>query len=194
MVSFVPCIAIQVLQPFFFSRALRATTRLTRCNMDSTPSPASSAAGSSSSSQPTPTTASSVLRALSNDQPIPEAASGVSKQIDTLLDEQRKLRAQRAQIAKDLKNAQRRKARLKHKARLLSASDLASVLVLRQEEEEARANTAAKRQWSSQPIERAAEGEDVGGGRHGQDSAERLETDVGDEEEAGSPSDPPALT
>ena len=103
------------------------------------------------------------------------------------------MRAQRAQVAKDLKSAQRRKARLKHKARLLSASDLASVLVLRQEEEEARANTA-KRQRSSQPIERAAEGEDVGGGRHGQDSAERLETDVGDEEEAGSPSDPPALT
>lgn len=74
----------------------------------------------------------------------------MSKEIDDLLETQRQVRAQRAQITKELKNAQRRKQRLKHKARLLTAADLASVLVLRQEEEEAKERTP-KRRRSSQP-------------------------------------------
>ena len=140
-----------------------------------------------------PVSASSVLRALSTAQPIPSSATGVSKEIDALLEEQRKMRAQKAQLAKDLKNAQRRRSRLKHKARLLSASDLASVLVLRQEEEEARAKSA-KRQRCSQPDERAAEGDNVGGGRHAEVSAAMGDTGIGDEQEEESPSDTPALT
>ena len=117
----------------------------------------------------------------------------MNRQIDDLLDEQRKIRAQRAQVAKDLRNAQRRRARLKHKARLLSASDLASVLVLRQEEEELKANAAAKRRRSSQPETRA--GEDLGGGRIGEEAPDRDARDTGDEEEreAGA-TDPPDRT
>ena len=120
-----------------------------------------------------------VVRALTSSEPIPKAASGVNRQIDDLLDEQRKIRAQRAQVAKDLRNAQRRRARLKHKARLLSASDLASVLVLRQEEEELKANAAAKRRRSSQPDTQA--GEDLGGGRIGEEAPDRDARDTGGE-------------
>ena len=142
-----------------------------------------------------PVSASSVLRALSTAQPIPSSATGVSKEIDALLEEQRKMRAQKAQLAKDLKNAQRRRSRLKHKARLLSASDLASVLVLRQEEEEHRMAAAAKRRRSSQPTLRAGETEDIGDRPpNGEVLAEGDGSDVGDAEEAGRSEDPPVLT
>ena len=109
----------------------------------------------------------------------------MSKQIDDLLEEQRKIRAHKAQVKKDLKNAQRRKARLKHKARLLSASDLASVLVLRQEEE-AKVQTT-KRRRSSQPA--------TGAGQGSPNEEEQPDGDDDDEEEeAGSTADAPAQT
>ena len=82
------------------------------------------------------------------------SSTGVSKEIEDLLETQRQVRAQRAQVTKELKNAQRRKQRLKHKARLLTAADLASVLVLRQEEEDAKERTP-KRRRSSQPASEA---------------------------------------
>ena len=139
--------------------------------------------------------ASSVLRALSTSQPIPSLSTGVSKEIDALLEAQKKMRAEKAQLAKDLKNAQRRRSRLKHKARLLSAADLASVLVLRQEEEEQRVKAAAKRRRSSQPTPRVCETGDNGDRpANGEDLAELNESDVGDEEEAGRSADPPAQT
>ena len=165
-----------------------ATACLARSSMES-PSPAQSSTGSSASSQPQDNSASAVLRALAAAEPIPRAASGVSKQIDDLLAEQKKIRAERAQIARDLKNAQRRKARLKHKARLLSASDLASVLVLRQEEEATRSKTT-KRRRSSQPD--TTLGEEVGSGRHVQETHDRDASDVDHErEEADAPADAP---
>ena len=112
-----------------------------------------------------------------------------------MLEAQKKMRAQKAQLAKDLKNAQRRRSRLKHKARLLSASDLASVLVLRQEEEEQKLAAAAKRRRNSQPTPRTGEAEDNGDRpRSGEDAAEEELSDVGDKEKADSPADPPALT
>ena len=111
------------------------------------------------------------------------------------MEEQRKMRAQKAQLAKDLKNAQRRRSRLKHKARLLSASDLASVLVLRQEEEEHRMAAAAKRHRSSQPIPRAGEVEDIGDRQpNGEVLADGERGGVCEAEEAGSSVDPPVLT
>ena len=111
------------------------------------------------------------------------------------MEAQKKMRAEKAQLAKDLKNAQRRRSRLKHKARLLSAADLASVLVLRQEEEEQRVKAAAKRRRSSQPTPRVCETGDNGDRpANGEDLAEQDESDVGDEEEAGSSADPPAQT
>ena len=131
-----------------------------------------------------------MLRALTASEPIPRAASGVSQQIDNLLEEQRAIRAQRAQITKDLKNAQRRRARLKHKARLLSASDLASVLVLRQEEEVTK-DKAAKRRRSSQPDTRADE--DLHARRNEEEAPEGDASDVGDDQER-TPAGTPALT
>ena len=139
--------------------------------------------------------ASSVLRALSTSQPIPSLSTGVSKEIDALLEQQKKMRAEKAQLAKDLKNAQRRRSRLKHKARLLSAADLASVLVLRQEEEEQKSKAAAKRRRSSQPDPRGEETVENGDRPpNGEELAEQSGSDVGDEEEAGNTADPPAQT
>ena len=111
------------------------------------------------------------------------------------MEAQKKMRAEKAQLAKDLKNAQRRRSRLKHKARLLSAVDLASVLVLRQEEEEQKGKAAAKRRRSSQPDARSSRPRDNGDRpANGEDLAEEDESDVGDEEEAGNSADPPAET
>ena len=116
------------------------------------PSASSAASGSSGSSslQPRESTASSVLRALAEGSPMEAASTGVPKQIDDLLATQRQVRAQRAQVAKVLKNAQRRRERLNHTARLLTAADLASVLVLRQEEEEESTKSSTKHRRSSQ--------------------------------------------
>ena len=109
------------------------------------------------------------------------------------MEAQKKMRAEKAQLAKDLKNAQRRRSRLKHKARLLSAADLASVLVLRQEEEEQKVKAAAKRRRSSQPDPRASETGDNGDRpANGEEPDEEEQSDVGDEEQAGSSADPPA--
>ena len=180
-------VASSLVQPF--SRGAAAC--LARPSMEAAP-PAPSSTGSSASSQPQDNSASAVLRALVAAEPIPRAASGVSKQIDDLLAEQKKIRAERAQIAKDLKNAQRRKARLKHKARLLSASDLASVLVLRQTEEETRSKTT-KRRRSSQP--ETTLGEELGSGRDVQETPSRDASEVDVErEEADAPADAPPLT
>lgn len=118
--------------------------------MDGSGSPTLSSSSASASSPAQAQRASSVLRALASGAVSPSTSTGVSKEIEDLLDTQRSIRAQRAQVTKDLKNAQRRRHRLKHKARLLTASDLASVLVLRQEEEETR-DSNTKRRRSSQP-------------------------------------------
>ena len=166
---------------------------LLAANMETTPSPGGTSSASAESPRPPQPSAGAVLRALTTSVPIPRAASGVTRQIDDLLEEQRRIRAERVQIAKDLRNAQRRRARLKHKARLLSASDLASVLVLRQEEEESRASAASKRRRSSQPDTRGDQA--LGGGRADEEAPERDGSDVGDEHEvAGNTADPPART
>ena len=127
----------------------------------SSASSVASASSDSSSLQPQQITASAVLRALSEGSPNEGTPTPVSKEIEDLLETQRLVRAQRAKVAKELKNAQRRKQRLKHKARLLTAADLASVLVLRQEEEEKQ--RLPKRRRSSQPdaTPRQASGKDA---------------------------------
>ena len=78
--------------------------------------------------------------------------STVLSDIDTLMLKQAEVRATKKAVAVELKNAQRRKQRLKHKARLLSAEDLRSVLCLRVAEEEA-ANAKPKKRakTSTQP-------------------------------------------
>ena len=158
--------------------------------MDATPAAARLSSGSSASSQPQPSSARAVLQALTKDEPIAKDPSTVSQQIEDLLKEQKKVRAQKALVARELKNAQRRKARLKHKARLLSATDLAAVLVLRQEEEDAK-EKAGKKRRSSQPPTTAAQGNPV----H-EVPLDESASDVGDEDEqeAAAAADPPAQT
>ena len=63
----------------------------------------------------------------------------LSEGITTLRHEQAKLRAERKRVAAELKNAQRRKRRLRTKARQLSNEDILAVLLMRQEQGTARA-------------------------------------------------------
>ena len=113
-----------------------------------------------------------------------------------MLEAQKKMRAEKAQLAKDLKNAQRRRARLKHKARLLSASDLASVLVLRQEEEEQKTKAAAKRRRrSSQPGPRDGQrAEELASDIDDGERPPEPTRDIDDEDAARDTADPPAQT
>ena len=64
----------------------------------------------------------------------PDKDSELLKHIDALKIEQKKQRADRAQLAKDLKNAEKRRKRLKTKANMLSESDLQEVLGMRARE------------------------------------------------------------
>ena len=59
------------------------------------------------------------------------AAKGVNSEIQRLLADQKEVREARKRVANELKNAQRRRRRLKHRARLLSTDDLVTVLGLR---------------------------------------------------------------
>ena len=151
----------------------------------SSASSVASASSDSSSLQPEQVTASAVLRALSEGSPTEGTPTPVSKEIEDLLETQRQVRAQRAKVGNELKNAQRRKQRLKHKARLLTAADLASVLVLRQEEEENQKHP--KRRRSSQPdaTPRQASGKDAVVG-DGQFEDEEDDTHEQDPREAAS--------
>ena len=57
--------------------------------------------------------------------------SQLMKHIKSLREEKNRLRDERAKIARDLKNAERKKMRLRHKARQLSETDLIAVLQMR---------------------------------------------------------------
>ena len=61
--------------------------------------------------------------------------ASVNAEIDRLLKEQKRIKQEKKEMANALKNAQRRRKRLKHKARLLSKADLMEVMMLRTEEE-----------------------------------------------------------
>ena len=61
------------------------------------------------------------------------AAESITQQIANLKQEQAANRAARAKVQKDLKNAQRRKRRLKSRVRQLTNEDLLAVLVMRNE-------------------------------------------------------------
>jgi molecular chaperone GrpE (heat shock protein) len=63
----------------------------------------------------------------------------LSEGITTLKNEQAKLRGDRKRVAAELKNAQRRKQRLRTKTRQLSNEDILAVLLMRQEQGTARA-------------------------------------------------------
>ena len=55
--------------------------------------------------------------------------------VDELMDERRELQKNRTQLMRDLRNAQRRRQRLKRKAKELNNSDLVAVLMMRDAEE-----------------------------------------------------------
>ena len=64
-----------------------------------------------------------------------DGRASVNAEIDRLLVEQKRIKQEKKEMANLLKNAQRRRKRLKHKARLLSQTDLMEVMMLRSEEE-----------------------------------------------------------
>jgi hypothetical protein len=77
------------------------------------------------------------------------AAAGQDSLLDAiaaLKSEQKALRTQRRQVAKDLKNAERRRSRLKKRARLLSDQDLAQVISMRAAAGAASGGSPAKKQ------------------------------------------------
>lgn len=61
--------------------------------------------------------------------------------------EQKRVKQQKKELTNELRNAQRRRQRLKHKARLLSQLDLLEVMNLRRDEE------ASKRARSEEEVE-----------------------------------------
>ena len=65
-----------------------------------------------------------------------EAAEPLSRSIERLQEEQARLRADRKQVAQELKNASKRKSRLRKRARQLSNDDLVAVLLMRQTAED----------------------------------------------------------
>ena len=100
-----------------------------------------------------------------------EEEEGEAKKARTLTDDILKLREEqiavrneRKRIQKDLKNAQRRKRRLKEKARQLTDQDLLAVLLLRQKEK-SDGESAAKEQKES-----AGSAEDAGRQEESRDS------------------------
>ena len=86
---------------------------------------------------PTPTPGSS-----SSNRSSPASSAGspahrpgnVTSDIDRLLQEQKRIKAEKKAFSVDMKNTQRRRKRLRQKARLLSADDLMNVVQLRQDE------------------------------------------------------------
>ena len=84
--------------------------------------------------------------------------SQVNSEIERLLAEQKRIKAEKKALANDLKNAQRRRKRLKHKARLLSQLDLLEVLNLRHDEEKTK---RPRTDGAAGELSAAAEGSDV---------------------------------
>jgi hypothetical protein len=98
--------------------------------------PGSAAPGSSSSS------GSGGFAALLADIPGPVGGEQLGESIERLKREQDAVRATRKRVTKELKNAQKRKQRLKKRAKQLSDTDLVSVLQLRASEKAAAAAAA----------------------------------------------------
>ena len=82
----------------------------------------------------------------------------MNSEIERLLAEQKRVKAEKKALANDLKNAQRRRKRLKHKARLLSQLDLLEVMNLRHDEEKAE---RPRTDGAADELPAAAEGSNV---------------------------------
>ncbi len=71
------------------------------------------------------------------------SAAAMNSDIDRLLAEQKRIKDDKKRVAQDLKNALRRRKRLKHRPRLLSSDDLVRVMALREAENAAKAQRAS---------------------------------------------------
>ena len=95
--------------------------------------------------------------------------------IERLKQEQKELKAHRKRVCVELKNAEKRRKRLRQRARQLSDADLVQVLRMRQA---ATASTDGKAEGADaeteeQPIAAAAGGDDAGSPRRSDSDAER---------------------
>ena len=77
--------------------------------------------------------------ALSSQPSLAIAAGADNPEIERLLLDQKRGKEARKRVAQELKNAQRRRKRLTHRARLLSTEDLVRVMALRERESAAKA-------------------------------------------------------
>jgi hypothetical protein len=74
-----------------------------------------------------------------------EPESPLLREIRQLRDQQKAMKAERKRIQQDLRNAEKRKTRLRKKARQLSDADLAAVISMRRDGAAASAERAAER-------------------------------------------------
>lgn len=83
--------------------------------------------------------------------------------IENLIEEQKAMRLERKRIAQDLRNAQKKRSRLKTKARLLSTEDLLTVVALRERDMAAKACAHTSLNAAAQNVQRttSVEGEPV---------------------------------
>ena len=70
-----------------------------------------------------------------------ENTESLGRSIERLKEEQARLRADRKRVAKELRNASKRKSRLRKRARQLSNDDLVPVLLMRKNTEEEESTT-----------------------------------------------------
>jgi hypothetical protein len=88
--------------------------------------------GSASSSSRSVSSSSGALAELA--QASGNKAIQVTQDIDTLIQQQKDMRAHRRKVAQDLKNAKKKKGRLQKRARLLTTEDLLTVVALREKD------------------------------------------------------------
>ena len=81
-----------------------------------------------------------VYKALSNE------VDKSQKEIDLVKERREALNSQKRQIAQDLRNMEKKRARLKKKALNLTTPDIVQLLVIRTKEKEIREQAAARRQ------------------------------------------------
>ncbi len=96
------------------------------------------------------------------DKVLAESSGGLTKQIESLKKAQQEARKARQQLSRDLRNAQRRKRRLKAKSRMLSVDDLVDVLMVRKE-----ATTAPPAASVPEPVAASNSAEGDGGDEDG---------------------------
>jgi len=122
-----------------------------------------SSAASGSSAPPAPAAQHGVLSGPALLASGASNAEKVTSAIENLIEQQKAMRLERKRIAQDLRNAQKKRARLKNKARLLSTEDLLTVVALREQDMHAKACAHTSSNADAQNVQRttSVEGEPV---------------------------------